>query len=309
MNQLGAGSAVESYSLYGEPLQQAAARDFADGEPVFIARWIEQMEAGGVDLTIASLGALQPYFPGAGPAVRAARYANAMLADAVALGGGRIQAFGSLPLPHAAAAAEEVAFCLDECGFTGINLGPSAGGRPLDDPAFDDVWAALDERHAVIHIHPGAHPRMGVGSADFGLAPFFGGPAEMAFALVRLVLAKIPIRYPNITVIAANLGGTIPFLVRRFDERLRTAQPDLYEDSGGIIGQFQRFWYDTNTGDPGAIECVRCTYGVDRLVLGSDTPGAPVTRAIESIESSESLGQDEKARILDRNGGLAVGRA
>ena len=160
-----AARTLESFSVFGPMLRAAAERQYGSGVAAVLEDWQGQLAGAGFDLAVVSLGALQPYFADEVTAVSITRQANVMLAEAVERGGGHLAAFGSLPLPHAAAAAAAVALVLDDLGFAGVNLGTSAGGLPLDAPQFDEVWAELDERRATVFLHPGTTPLMGAGSA------------------------------------------------------------------------------------------------------------------------------------------------
>ena len=60
----------------------------------------------------------------------------------------RLVALGSVPLGWRGA-AEEARRCLDELGMAGIAIGSRGGGRDLDDPVNDDLWALLSERRHV----------------------------------------------------------------------------------------------------------------------------------------------------------------
>jgi predicted TIM-barrel fold metal-dependent hydrolase len=308
MARLGAEDAVESFAHYGPMLEALGGRQFAAGEASVIDERIEEMDACGVQLSVVSLGALQPYFEDAASAASAARFSNEMLRNAVDMGRGRIAAFGSIPLPHGSLALQELAFCLDECGFVGVNVGSSAGGYPLDAPMFDELWAALDERQATVCIHPGTTPRMAVGSADFHLAPDFCSPTETAIALCRLVTGRTTSKYPRIRFVAAAMGGTIPYLARRFDRGLQQSSPSLYEELGGVLSHLRRFWYDTSmTEEPYAIEMVRQSVGVDRLVFGSDVPRGPLQECVEFVTASALMTNEEKERVLGSNGMQALG--
>ncbi|MFB8003708.1 amidohydrolase family protein [Nocardia sp. NPDC056000] len=308
MDSLDARARVDSFAHYGAHLTAAARRQFAAGDAAFIERWIGDMDSAGIDLTVMSVGAVQPYFPDAGSGITATRYANEMMREAVTAGAGRLGAFGSLPLPHIAATLAEIDFCFDECGFRGVNLGPSVAGRPLDAPEFDDIWAALNERSATVFLHPGATPQMAPGSAEFMLTPAFCGPTEMAIALCRLVAAKVPLRFPNVRVIGGITGGTIPYLFGRWDRGLRAADPELHAELGGVLGQLRRFWYDTSLiEDPYLFGTMRDSLGLDRLVLGSDTPREPATVAVDLVRNAEQLTAAEKTAILDSNGAAAYG--
>jgi predicted TIM-barrel fold metal-dependent hydrolase len=309
MDRVGAAQTLESFSVFGPMLRLAAQRTFAPGIAAFFDDWNEQMQQTEIDLSVLSVGAIQPYFTNRETASSVARQVNTMLAGAVVQGGRRFAAFGSLPLPHVEAALEELKFCLDDCQFVGINLGTSACGLPLDAPQFEPLWAALNERHATVFIHPGTTPRMGVGAAEFHLAPDFCSPTETALALCRLVVGRVTLRFPQVNIIAAALGGALPFFARRFDTGMRRSHPELYEELGGILPHLRSFWYDTSiTDEPFATESVRQSLGVDRLIFGSDFPRGPLTESVASVTSSPYLTQREQLLILNGQDAQALGR-
>lgn len=296
-----AARTLESFSVFGPMLRVGAQRQYADGVDAVLEDWQRQMDAAGFDIAVVSLGALQPYFADEHSAVTVARRANVMLLDAVERSAGRLAAFGSVPLPHATAAVAEVEFVLDDLGFAGINLGTSATGLPLDAPQFDDMWAALDQRHATVFLHPGTTPLMGAGSAEFHLAPDFCSPTETALALCRLVAGRVTLRHPDVRVVAAAFGGALPFFAHRFDAGMRRSHPELYEELGGMLPQFRRFWYDTSMiEEPGVFDAVRASVGIDRLVFGSDLPRGPLADVVDFVSSSDRLTQTEKALLLER---------
>lgn len=308
MDDHGAARTVESFQGFGPMLRGGAERLFADGEAAVIDNWIGQMDRAGFDLAVVSLGALQPYFPDAASAVDVTRQANLILRQAVEQARGRLAAFGSLPLPHSEAAQAELRFCLDECHFAGINLGTSALGLPLDAPVLDEVWAALDERHATVFLHPGTTPLMGAGSTEFHLAPDFCSPTETALALCRLVVTGVTSRYPNVRIIAAAFGGALPFFAHRFDLGMSKSHPELYEQLGGVLPHLRRFWLDTSMiEEPRALESVRHSLGTDRLVFGSDLPRGPLAEVVDFVLASPHLSDAEKTRALDVAGAQALG--
>lgn len=301
MDEVDAARALESFSVFGPMLRTVAHQQYARGVDAVLEGWTRQLDEADLDLAVVSLGAFQPYFGDESIAVDVARRANLMLFDAVERGAGRLNAFGSLPLPHPSAAVAEVELVLDDLGFAGINLGTSAAGLPLDAPQFDDVWAALDERGSTVFLHPGSTPRMGVGSAEFHLAPDFCSPTETALALCRLVAGRVTLRHPNVRIVAAAFGGTLPFFAHRFDNGLRRSHPELDEELGGALTHFRRFWYDTSMIDePAVFDVIRGSLGVDRLVFGSDLPRGPIADVINFVSSSDRLTHIEKTALLER---------
>jgi aminocarboxymuconate-semialdehyde decarboxylase len=112
------------------------------------------------------------------------------------------------------------------------------------------------------------------------------------------------VSFPNVTVIAATLGGTLPFLAHRFDRGLLQDCPERYEELGGVLPHLRRFFYDTSVvEEPLALLNARQAYGADRLVLGTDyaRPGVRSSAAVEYVTSSEYLTDAEKAATLGGN--------
>jgi predicted TIM-barrel fold metal-dependent hydrolase len=306
LEELDAPRQLESYTVFGPLLRPTAERLFAAGPAPVIEDWITQMDDSEIDLAIVSVGALQPYFAEERTGAKVARATNLMQREAVNLGAGRIAAFAALPLPHLDAALAELEFAMDECGFAGVTLGTSVCGEPLDAPAFDQLWAALDERHAIVFIHPGTTPVMAVGSADFMLAPIFVSPTETAVALCRLVASRLTLRHPHVQIISVAFGGALPFFAHRFDTALSRVAPDVYAELGGVIPRLRDMWFDTSMADePFALDTVRQTFGVDRLVFGSDLPRGPLAEMVQYVTGSPLLDDAEKAQVFEARGALA----
>ena len=63
---------------------------------------------------------------------------------------------------------------LDELGMAGIAIGSQGGGKDLDDPVNDDLWALLSERGTFVFMHPSGVPdpqRQGLLAAPAGRLP------------------------------------------------------------------------------------------------------------------------------------------
>src|SRR5215218_2946828 len=135
----------------------------------------------GIDVQVLSMAVAMPYLDDAAAAREAARLGNNLYAAICRAHGGRFAAFGCLPLPHVATAVDEAARCLDELGFQGITLGCSVLGRQLDDLSFEPLWHWLDQRAAVVFLHPQG-TGVGPSTTDLGLRWMLGAPVEDAIA-------------------------------------------------------------------------------------------------------------------------------
>src|SRR4051794_5514771 len=176
------------------------------------------MESAGIDLQVLSATPASPHFAAEAQAVEAARRVNDEYAAVVREHPERFRAFASLPFPHTDAALAELARCLDELGMLGAAVTTSVLGRSLADPAFLPVYAELDRRGGVLFGHPAG---AGAGSPLIGpdMPWAVGAPIEDTVAVMHLILAGIPSRYPNLRIVATHLGGALPMVLERVDRQ------------------------------------------------------------------------------------------
>jgi 6-methylsalicylate decarboxylase len=239
-------------------LRPSVAHDPAIGQQGGIDERVGMLDESGVDLQILSLGSNVPYLETEADSVAAARLANDAYAAIAAEHGGRLGAFGSVPLPHTDAAIAEASRCLDELDMFGIALGCSVGERTLDDPAFEPFWAELNRRQAVVFLHPifrsaDAHIR------DYELARIAGACFEDTLAALRLLLSGLVDRNPHVRIIVPHFGGTLPVIYPRIARR----------GKGDLL---RKLYYDTANGYGPALRCACDALGPERLMLGTDFP-------------------------------------
>jgi predicted TIM-barrel fold metal-dependent hydrolase len=279
---------------------------------------IAAMDEVGVEAQVLSAVGLDCQMHDAASAAEAARSINDEYAEVMAQHGGRFQAFGWLPLPYVEESLAEATRCLDELGFTGIGVSCFFQGRPLDDPEFDELWAELDRRKAVIYVHPvGDHSCSHPGMSDFSLSLAFGSTTQLPVAATRLVYSGLTQKYPNLSFIFAVCGGVLPYLLPRIERNLKRGLNDeataavggffawmkkLPIDPKDPLAEFRRFYYDTSVQDiPLTFLAMRDTVGFERTLLGSDEIFASLVEAVHMIEGSPYLSEDEKVSILDYN--------
>lgn len=226
------------------------------------------MDRARVDKQILSVSGVAPYSPDAATAVRSARFVNDLYAGVVRDEPQRFAAFAVLPLPHVDASLAELARGLDELDMWGVTITTSILGTRLVDPAFDPIYAELDRRAAVLFLHPAG---LACGSQELietGLGWPLGAPFEDTMAILELMQSGFAQRFPNVKLIAPHLGGTLPFLMQRLDHMANRWMPGK-----GVPSEVARhFWYDTVNAYPGALRLAIATYGLERIVFGTDWP-------------------------------------
>jgi predicted TIM-barrel fold metal-dependent hydrolase len=252
-------------------------------------------------------------------AVEGARYINDLYAEMGVQTGGRLRAFGWVPLPYCDEAIAEAARCLDVLKFEGICFPCFFHGLPLDDAQFEPFWAEMNRRRIKAYVHPvGTHSCTHPGMSEYGLHTGIGSMAQLQVAAQRIVYSGLSHRFPDIEFIFAVCGGNLPYTWERTRRNLVRA---LTNSAEGAIAStffawikrtpitlddpmrpFRKFWYDTSVQDiPEAMLLVQKSYGTDRLLLGSDEIFASLTEIVDYIETNQYLSAQEKTNILDVN--------
>ena len=268
---------------------------------------LELMDAHGIEVALTSLAQPGVGFGSAASAQAMARRCNAYAAELVARWPRRFGAFGTVPMWSTQGALDEIAYCLDTLKFDGISLFASYEENFLGDPRFDPLLAMLDERAAVVFVHPGLHP------SSKGLAlPWPGFMMEYLFdttrAVVNLIFSGAIARFPRIKFILPHAGGLVPYFAWRLsvspmiDRRL----PQLTREE--VYAGLRHFWYD-NALSPGeqtfgSLDHVAAS---ERIVFGTDFPFANPRVIAEMVKTHESgFLPDARRAAIDRSNALAL---
>jgi predicted TIM-barrel fold metal-dependent hydrolase len=227
------------------------------------------MDLAGVDVQVLSVSSQLPYFPDEKQAVETARLGNDIYARVVSEHPKRLAAFACTPLPHIAASIEEMRRALDDLGMAGVTAGTMVLGKSIVDPAFDEFFAEMNRRKAVLFIHPTGGS---VGSPLIETTKLtwpIGAPLEDTICMLQFMQANFPVRFPDLKIIIPHLGGFAPFLTTRLDQLKDRFLP---ESAPQPSIQAKYFWYDTVNGYPTALRCTQEAAGTSRLLLGTDYP-------------------------------------
>ena len=236
---------------------------------------------------------------------RTIRNGNDELATYVADAPDRLLALGSVPIGWPGA-AEEAQRALDELGMAGIAIGSRGGGRDLDDPVNDDLWALLSDRRTFVFLHPSSVPDSHR-QADDWFPQLVGYPMEIALAVARLVFGRVLERFP-LQLCLAHGGGCLPALRGRLDmgwERQSVARtiaiaPSEFTD---------RLYYDTAVFSPVLLRRLIQDVGADHVLLGTDHPFELADHT--PLDTVRALGLDriDAQRVLRDNAAGLLGLA
>lgn len=291
----------DSTDIYMGP-PGASLLDLADGR----VQWMDRM---GVDVQVLSMTTPGVVPLKAGPAVKLARQTNDLIAQTVRAHPGRFQGFATLATPDPQAAARELRRAVCELGLQGAMIFGRTGERNLDHPDNEPIFAAANELRAPLFVHPQLSQRR-VRDAlysdlpagfDFAIAAAgLGWHYETGVQLLRMVLAGVFDRYPNLQVILGHWGDLIVFYLDEIEVLPRLARAERRP----ISDYFREHVYVAPSGTLSlrylkwAIEVL----GVERILFALDYPFAPRSpgEAREFLEQASPSGA-EREQIACRN--------
>ena len=279
---------VHSHIVTDEYLQYLAANDalMEDGYP--LPSWNERahlafMDSAGIDRSILTLSSPQPWFGNVEESRKVIRSVNEKMAEAKCNNPDRFLWCAALPQPDIEASVDEAIYALDILGADGIKLATSVDGVYLGDSIYEPLMKVLDERGAVVILHP-VKPNP-VNESTFTGGPIFvyEYPAETTRAVLNMVAHNVMTRYPDIKVVVPHTGSFIPYSV----PRLKGGYPLLVKqgltEPIDIEGNLAKLYYDL-AGGPSA-QAVRMLLTVtapDHLMFGTDYPFVP-TPILEKV--------------------------
>ena len=245
-----------------------------------------------------------------------ARIGNDAMAELCARHPARFPTFvAALSMTDVEGSAEEARRAVKELGAGGVQIFTNIAGRPLDDPAYESIFATMAELDQPIWLHPARTSAM----PDYASEPksrfemwwCFGWPYDTSVAMVRMVFCGLLDRYPNLKIITHHLGGMIPFYDGRIGSGLQVlGSRTLDEDYSKVLPALKRphldylhdFYGDTALFG-GGIQAVRCGlefFGSEHVVFATDTPLGPIAPTIARIRELD-ISEADRRKIFAGN--------
>jgi 6-methylsalicylate decarboxylase len=213
----------------------------------------------------------------------------------------RFGSFALLPLPDVDGALEEITYALDILHLDGVGLFSSVDNRYLGDPLFDPVFDELNQRKAVVFIHPThceAPEHTQLHPPPFVVEYVF----DTTRAIVNLIFTGTLSRCPDIRFIVAHGGGAVPFLAQRISmlEGHRGAKGVT-----DVIPTLQSLYYETASTTAGyALRSLQELVEPTHILWGSDLPfvyGQRLQAEVDHWEAYDGFDADERSDIEENN--------
>jgi predicted TIM-barrel fold metal-dependent hydrolase len=269
-----------------------------------VPRYLEDMDKAGVATAMTSITSPGLWFRDPAIARPLARSCNDYAAKLRADHPGRFGVFACLPLPDIEGSLREIEYGLDTLKADGIFLFTSYDNKWLGDPAFDPIFAELNRRRTLVYTHPVAAnccrnlvPGLSDASIEFG--------TDTTRAIAKYVFSGSAARYPDVRIIFSHAGGTMPFLMERFD--LWSKTPPAPKDVPlGFRAHARKFYYDiAQSSNSVTMTALKSVVPTNHILFGTDWP---FRTALEHVEALHANGVFTPAEIrgIERENFLAL---
>lgn len=272
-----------------------------DGVP--LPQWSEEghiafMDSLGIATSVLTLSSPYPYFGDIEETKAIIRSVNEEGAAVKQRHPGRFMYCASVPLPDVDAAIDETVYALDSLKADGIKLPTNSRGLYLGDPALDPLMKELNDRKAVVIIHP--HRPESLPDSVFTSGPIFvyEYPVETTRAVLNMVAHNIMTRYPDIKFVVPHAGSFLPIAVAR----LKNGYPlmsamGVIEQPFDIDANMRNLYYDVAGGPtPEILDLLLTITDPDHILYGSDFSFVPA-KALEKVYANLISAIDNNARL------------
>ncbi len=220
----------------------------------------------------------------------------------------------ALPLPDVNAAIEEARYALVELGADGIKLATNANGQYLGAPELDTLFSFLNERKAVVILHPHRPEpvnRLVMQQTPLAMQEYL---SETTRAVSNMISRNVLARYPNVKVVVPHCGAYLPLMVPRMKSLTPVMQANRLVGDIDWEANLAALYYDfAGAHSPEVIRMLLTITTPDHLLYGSDYPYVAPQVLTQSLQRMQQYLTTEpdlapyKEMILHKNAEWLLG--
>ena len=186
---------------------------------------------------------------------------------------GRFLFCAALPLPDVDAAIREAIYALDTLKADGIKLSTNVQGQYLGAPELDTLFAILNERRAVVILHPHRPEpvnRQVMQQTPLAMQEYL---SETTRAVSNMISRNVLARYPDVKVVVPHCGAYLPLAVPRMKSLTPVMQKNKMVGEIDYEANLAALYYDlAGAHSPEVIRMLLTITTPDHLLYGSDYP-------------------------------------
>ena len=232
-----------------------------------VTQHLKWMDEAGIATSVLTLAAPQP------TSAEVVRQTNEATARIKKEHPGRFLFCAALPLPDVQKAIEEAKYALDVLKADGIKLATNVQGQYLGAPELDTLFAFLNERKAVVILHP--HRPEPVNLQVMAQTPLAMQEylSETTRAVTNMISRNVLARYPQVKVVVPHCGAYLPLAVPRMKSLTPVMQANKMVGEIDWEANLSALYYDLAGAH--SAETIRMMLTIttpDHLLYGSDYP-------------------------------------
>ena len=239
---------------------------------------LKWMDEAGVQASVLTLAAPQP------TSAKIVRTTNEATAKLKQMHPGRFLFCAALPLPNVDAAIREAIYALDTLKADGIKLATNVGGQYLGVPELDTLFSVLNERKAVIILHPHRPEpvnRQVMQQTPLAMQEYL---SETTRAVANMISRNVLARYHHIKVVVPHCGAYLPLAIPRMKSLTAVMQKNKMVGEIDYEANLAALYYDlagahipepSSTTRSLSSEVIRMLLTIttpEHLLYGSDYP-------------------------------------
>ena len=228
---------------------------------------LKWMDEAGVQTSVLTLAAPHP------TSAKVVRSTNEAAAKLKQEHPGRFLFCAALPLPDVDAAIREAIYALDTLKADGIKLATNVEGQYLGAPELDTLFSVLNERKAVIILHPHRPEpvnRQVMQQTPLAMQEYL---SETTRAVSNMISRNVLARYNHIKVVVPHCGAYLPLSVPRMKSLTPVMQANKMVGEIDWEKNLAALYYDlAGAHSPEVIRMLLTITTPDHLLYGSDYP-------------------------------------
>lgn len=277
-------------------------RELEDGFPTpfwNLNEHLEYMNMAGIEKSLISLSSPHQHMGKRKESVELTRKINEMAAEMKIRHPEIFLITASLPLPEIEESIKEAEFAFDQMKADAIKISSNSIGLYPGDERLNPLFEYLNEKNAVIIIHPTKPQVVPENCFTSTLLPLMDFIADTTRAVINMIANETLIKYPNIKVVIPHNGSFIPAVIDRLEGILRV----LAVKGGGkeidVKANFKNFYFDT-AGDmfPRAFDSLMTITDSDHVMFGGDYPYTPAFMVKERVDQLKAY--EKSKAFLDK---------
>ncbi len=244
-----------------------------------VEQHLQWMDETGVATSVLTLAAPQPASP------KVVRSTNQAAAKIKQQHPGRFLFCAALPLPDVEAAIREAVYALDTLKADGIKLATNVDGQYLGAPELDTLFSLLNERRAVVILHPHRPEpvnRQVMRQTPLAMQEYL---SETTRAVTNMISRNVLARYNQVKVVVPHCGAYLPLAIPRMKSLTAVMQKN------GMVGEIDyeanlaALYYDlAGAHSPEVIRTLLAITTPDHLLYGSDYPYVAPQALTQSLQ-------------------------